>query len=283
MSTLNNIVVAVDLCDSEHPVLKQAIAMAKLHQSKLHVVHVMPAVVGGLPYSSTLQEEIDDVANKKLDGLKSLVDHDPVEFYLEYGSSKQEIVRIANEVTADMIVVGSHGKHGIELILGSTANGVVHFAKCDVLTVRVDSEFQHENAGPYHNVVIATDFSPEGEKIVLKAKEMLDENAQIHVINVVPDTASLASMYVPDIEGDIHRTAEAHMKEWVAKFGLSEANCEVLTGNTKSVVTKRAVELKADLIVVGSHGRNIFESALLGSTANGVLHAAKQDTFIVRV
>jgi universal stress protein A len=46
-------------------------------------------------------------------------------------------VRIAKERGVDLIVVGSHGRHGLQLLLGSTANGVLHLAECDVLAVRV--------------------------------------------------------------------------------------------------------------------------------------------------
>lgn len=53
------------------------------------------------------------------------------------GSPKLEIVRVAEERQVDLIVVGSHGRHGLALLLGSTANGVLHHAKCDVLAVRL--------------------------------------------------------------------------------------------------------------------------------------------------
>ena len=53
------------------------------------------------------------------------------------GSPKTEIVRVANENKVDLIIVGSHGRHGLALLLGSTANGVLHHATCDVLAVRL--------------------------------------------------------------------------------------------------------------------------------------------------
>jgi Universal stress protein UspA and related nucleotide-binding proteins len=57
--------------------------------------------------------------------------------WLEMGSPKTEIVRVANENKVDLIIVGSHGRHGLALLLGSTANGVLHHATCDVLAVRL--------------------------------------------------------------------------------------------------------------------------------------------------
>lgn len=59
--------------------------------------------------------------------------------WLEMGSPKTEIIRVATENQVDLIVVGSHGRHGLALLLGSTANGVLHHAPCDVLAVRLQN------------------------------------------------------------------------------------------------------------------------------------------------
>ncbi len=55
------------------------------------------------------------------------------------GRPGSEIRRQAEENDADLIVIGSHGRHGIQLLLGSTANSVLHGAACDVLAVRIGS------------------------------------------------------------------------------------------------------------------------------------------------
>jgi universal stress protein A len=51
-------------------------------------------------------------------------------------SAKHEIVRVAKERQMDLIIVASHGRHGISALLGSTTTGVLHTASCDVLAVR---------------------------------------------------------------------------------------------------------------------------------------------------
>jgi universal stress protein A len=53
------------------------------------------------------------------------------------GNTRREILRVAEENGVDLIVLGSHGRQGIQLLLGSTANAVLHGAPCDVLAVRV--------------------------------------------------------------------------------------------------------------------------------------------------
>ena len=57
--------------------------------------------------------------------------------HLAYGQPRQEIHRLAEEQQCDLIVVGSHGRHGLALLLGSTAHDVLHGAPCDVLAVRL--------------------------------------------------------------------------------------------------------------------------------------------------
>ena len=63
------------------------------------------------------------------------------EQWVVIGSPKTEILALAEDNNADLIVVGSHGRHGLGLLLGSTASSVLHHAKCDVMAVRlIDSE-----------------------------------------------------------------------------------------------------------------------------------------------
>ena len=62
-----------------------------------------------------------------------------------WGVPGQEIVRIAEQEHIDLIVVGSHGRHGLALLLGSTANSVLHHAGCDVMAVRLHDEVPHSN------------------------------------------------------------------------------------------------------------------------------------------
>ena len=57
-----------------------------------------------------------------------------------HGRPDEAIVQTAVDRQADLIVVGSHGRHGLALLLGSTASSVVHHAKCDVLAVRLPEE-----------------------------------------------------------------------------------------------------------------------------------------------
>ena len=84
-----------------------------------------------------LTAELMTVAKKRLVKLAKKLNITDDCQWMETGSPKLEIIRIAEENNVDLIVVGSHGRHGFALLLGSTANGVLHHAQCDVLAVRL--------------------------------------------------------------------------------------------------------------------------------------------------
>jgi universal stress protein A len=90
-----------------------------------------------IPFNMDLTTELMAEAKKRLGKLAQKLDITEDNLWLEIGSPKTEIVRVAKENKVDLIVLGSHGRHGLALILGSTANGVLHHADCDVLAVRL--------------------------------------------------------------------------------------------------------------------------------------------------
>ncbi len=134
---------------SEHGenVATRARDLADKYQAKLSIVHVMDnllitdAAYGStIPFDLDLTAELMAVAKKRLSKLAEQLNISDDCRFMETGSPKLEIIRVAQENKADLIVVGSHGRHGFALLLGSTANGVLHHALCDVLAVRLYDE-----------------------------------------------------------------------------------------------------------------------------------------------
>ncbi|MFB1011658.1 MAG: universal stress protein, partial [Thiopseudomonas sp.] len=60
--------------------------------------------------------------------------------HLRYGQPRAEIHQLAEEIGSDLILVGSHGRHGLALLLGSTASDLLSAAPCDVLAVNLKKE-----------------------------------------------------------------------------------------------------------------------------------------------
>ncbi len=142
MGDYNRILAAVDLSEEANEVAAKAARLAAINQAELHLVHVIEplsfAYGGDIPIDfSTIQEEIQRQAETQLRGLCSKLNIPVERLHILLGRAENEIHAHAQRLSADLIIVGSHGRHGLALILGSTANGVLHGAMCDVLAVRV--------------------------------------------------------------------------------------------------------------------------------------------------
>ena len=103
----------------------------------VHVVEPIPAYAyPGFAGFAEVELSIREQAEKELNELGEKLGVDVKHRFIEFGSTKNEILRVAQERKIDLIVTGSHGKHGLSLLLGSTANSILHAAECDVLIVR---------------------------------------------------------------------------------------------------------------------------------------------------
>ncbi|MFQ3186685.1 MAG: universal stress protein A [Marinomonas primoryensis] len=87
-----------------------------------------------------IQAQLQETAKERISILEAQLDISVQESCITQGGIESEIHRIAEEKKVDLIVVGSHGRHGLALLLGSTANGVLHGAPCDVLAVKVTKD-----------------------------------------------------------------------------------------------------------------------------------------------
>jgi universal stress protein A len=106
----------------------------------VHVVEPIPAYAyPGFAGFAEVEMSIREQAEKELTNLAEKLGVDEKHRMIEFGSTKNEVLRVAKEQNVDLIVTGSHGKHGLALLLGSTANSILHAAECDVLIVRSDT------------------------------------------------------------------------------------------------------------------------------------------------
>ncbi|AKH21641.1 universal stress protein [Sedimenticola thiotaurini] len=145
MSNYQHILVAVDFSKEFNSVLAKAVELQKLYNARLTLIHVVEYTGAMYTGEIPLPEDLDldqRLAKQAETKLQEMIDEQKLAnagYQVEIGTPKREIVRVAEEQEADLIVLGSHGRHGLQLLLGSTANGVLHLAGCDVLAVRVES------------------------------------------------------------------------------------------------------------------------------------------------
>ena len=142
----------------------------------------------------------------------------------------------------------------------------------------------------YKTILFATDLSDEAKTIAKKAVALRDNNIQkpatLHIIHVIEPLDFAYGGDIPmdfsDIQGNIQRQTEKKLAAFSAKLAIKPEHQYIITGRPEVEVHKQAEVIKADLIVIGSHGRHGL-SLLLGSTVNGVLHGASCDVLAVRV
>ena len=139
------LLVAIDLGMASDKIAIKAATMARTQQAEIHILHIVEPL--SLTYgadlhldTSVLQEEINEQAEVHLSHLAESLNIPKQHCHLASGRPEKEFPAVAREISADLIVLGSHGRWGLELLLGTTTDGVVSAADCDVLAVRVDRE-----------------------------------------------------------------------------------------------------------------------------------------------
>jgi len=143
MGTYQHVLLAVDFSKDSDYVGARAVALAGEVGARITLLHVVTPVyqeplydgVSALPLD--LEAQLVDAATRTLHDLAQRLGAAEAETLVEVGTPKAAILGTAKARGADLIVVGSHGVHGLGLLLGSTANAVLHGAVCDVLAVRV--------------------------------------------------------------------------------------------------------------------------------------------------
>jgi universal stress protein A len=147
MKDCKTILVAIDFSDSSENAFQMALGMAQKFEARLIVLHVInePVDLRGfyVPHISfdKLEEEITEGANKMMQSFckRTLRDFPNHECLIVPGLPYEQIISQAEEKSADIIVLGTHGRAGLDRVLfGSTAEKVVRKSPLPVLTVRLE-------------------------------------------------------------------------------------------------------------------------------------------------
>jgi universal stress protein A len=131
------ILVATDLSEHGNETVRKAWELANQFDARLYIVHAIePIPAYGYEGITVIESPYIDHAK---DELKKLADNYSIPEENQFtliGPIKFEVLNKAKELNADLIVVGSHGHHGLTRLLGSTANAIMHGAECDIVMVR---------------------------------------------------------------------------------------------------------------------------------------------------
>jgi universal stress protein A len=142
MQTYQHVLAATDLGDHCERIVERAADISQRYGASVSLLHVtafLPSFeLGGelvLPPYPDIEQALMKSAQARLDALAKKFKIEPSRAHAIVGTPRAEILRFAREQNVDLILVGRHGRHGLGLLLGSTANGILSGAACDVLAV----------------------------------------------------------------------------------------------------------------------------------------------------
>ncbi len=273
------ILVAVDGSDSSSAVVREAARRPWPTATEFAVVTVVDSYF--FTAAPLLLEEMRLSARKSLEELAKplMVTGWRAEPNVILDNPRHALPRVAGEWKADLVLMGSHGRGAVSrLLLGSTAQAVLRHAECSVEIVR-----NAEGAGGAMRVLVPTDGSPHAAAALgVVADGPWPKGSEFKVLTSPEYPVLAGEYYAPDQVKEMTEQDLAHAKlavktgaELLAKAGLNVIS-EVMEPKDTAAqsILAAAEEWKADLIVMGSHGRRGFNRLILGSVSETVaLHA----------
>ena len=208
-----------------------------------------------------------------------------VKIVMRTGNVVQEILAQAKASRADLVVIGSHGRGGLQrLVLGSVAEKVLRLATCPVLTVRSGVKVARRSRSLFGTVLCATDFSAAADRGVAYAKRLAKEaNAKLVVMHAVEWPFGDAVGAVDDLRKSLESSARDKLVRLLPRSSSDPgAQAVVTTGKASAAILKVARARSVDLIVMGVSGRGALDVAILGSTTHHVVRKGTWPVLTVR-
>jgi len=203
---------------------------------------------------------------------------------VDAGSASRFVAELAQARHADLLLLGGSSADPLHrAIMGSTASRLQRTSPCPVLTVK------QPVSGPYRRVLVAVDFSPNGDALVAAARTVAPDASLVllHAFDV-PYEGKLQSAGVSDATVHAFRVNEREramrqLRELAAHHGLGigEATTIVPHGEPAAQILEHEQAHACDLIVIGRHNPNLAERLLLGSVTKQVLAGSHADVLVV--
>lgn len=299
MITFTQVLCPVDLSDASKRPLAYAAAVAHWYQARLSVLHVVPTFDPIPVHPGALEAPVrivypmsrEDVlgAVRRVTQEAGIASAD-VDVIAEAGESAATIVDQAVARGADLLVMGTHGRTGIDrLLLGSVTEQVLHEAPCPVLTVPPHAPETVPGDLTFQRILCAVDFSPASMQALGFALDLAQQaHGRVTLLHVIEwlaehEPRTYAHFNVPEyrryLKDEAHERLRALIAEEPRLRGVEDV---VGTGRAYREILGLAAEQHADLIVMGAQGRGGVGLALFGSTTQQVVRAAECPVLTVR-
>jgi nucleotide-binding universal stress UspA family protein len=200
------------------------------------------------------------------------------------GDPSEVILDVARGKNADLIVLGTYGRKGLNrLLMGSVTSRVISESPADVLVVKKPCT---ECTGEYKSILVPYDGSDFSKKAIIRACQIAaQDNGTVSVLYVIPRYEEMVNFYKTEsIRNSLMQEAEKIIglaREYASLQG-TEVSTKVADGYAPDIIVETAKEQKHDLIVMGSHGYRGVNKAILGSTTERVIMNASCPILVVR-
>ncbi|GMV24200.1 MAG: hypothetical protein AMXMBFR58_02310 [Phycisphaerae bacterium] len=278
MSESKSILVGVDFSDCSRAALAQALRLGKARGCQVHAAHVVDTlVVVALqevlpPEARAIHDQSINEARRAWEQFAAAVPGGGgATFHVEMNNRIAGVLGLVEKTHAGLLVLGCSGDP--ETGIGTMTTECIGRSPADVLLVR------ENHSGPFKRVVACVDFSQTSRGALDAAAQIAAaDGAQLSVVHVFEAPWTRLYYRLPALdaadafEGDYRRALEARLREFVAESGAKVAaaspTCELFDGGGhRSGIAEYARSRKADLVVLGTHGRSNLRDTLLGSTA----------------
>jgi nucleotide-binding universal stress UspA family protein len=291
---IKKILVPVDFSKPATAALGHATALAKEHRARIEVLHVVEAL-GYAPMLAVsvdmeeLREMHEAHARKQLDRIAAELREQRVRAttVIKVGRPSAAIAERAKNDGADLVVMATQGRHFVQhLLLGSVAERVVRAAPCPVLTVRAGVRPRNE----MRRVLTATDFSATSAAARDYAVALAHgSGAELVVLHAVEPIALAGDVYGFTTSATMYEAVDKAARQTLAGV-VAEARKNrglrvrgvLVSGAATTSIVDAAKKLRADILVLGTHGHSGLDHLLLGSVAERVVRTAPVPVLTVR-
>ena len=283
-----NILFATDFSPSSTTALPYAAAIARHFGAKLNLAYVIPTDAYDLMPAAERDLALENMrrhVEEQMAGLRgtSLLKGLPHEVLIDHGNVWPMISVMVEKQEIDLIVIGTHGRRGVEkLLLGSTAEEILRCARTPLLMVGPENSVPPETEAKPQRILYATDFSPESEPAMRFACSLSREyRAALFFLHVTQD-AYKEPLSTRMQAADFFRLRFME-KHWTLEAGIVP-EYYVEFGVPAEFILEIAAKLQIELIVLGMRGARYPRVAahLPGPTAYDVVSHAPCPVLVIR-
>lgn len=299
MITIGRILCPFDGSPFSRRAFEHAVALARWYKAGITLLHVY---AGGPPDPGserrTWDAPLEAAEHKRLvawladTGATARAAGLGLDVHVVEGRPKEEILRAARDLRADLLVMGTHGRSGFDrFVLGSVTESVLRHAPCPVLTVTEGAAPDYpKGKPPFASILCPIDFSPASiratEYALTLAEESYGRLTLLHALEPLPmeEAALMARFDIGGYQNAVERLAlerldgimPVNARDWCKPERVA------VRGRAHEAILKAAEHGGADLIVIGIHGRNPVDLALFGSTTQHVVRGARCPVLVIR-